>query len=262
MFSKPTTQPGVYGTTPNPYIANNSMAPGSQQPLSFITPRNQPQSGQPPFITSPEIRTNNQQGQGNVLMVNPATVTATTNFKEEGKTLGAIQIVIGLMHIGFGVILGLISATYDGVWNFASSTFDSGYPFWGGISFIITGALSVSGSKHLSLCLIKGSLGMNIVSAIFALIGVILLLVDVNINGLPTQDFWALLSGKGISAILIIFSLLEFCITCTTAHFATQEIAKWSVLTIPNVYATSPLTPGFASAPPRSDGHPANVIQY
>uniref|UniRef100_A0A9L0JV00 Membrane spanning 4-domains A12 n=1 Tax=Equus asinus TaxID=9793 RepID=A0A9L0JV00_EQUAS len=216
MFSKPTTQPGVYGTTPNPYIANNSMAPGSQQPLSFITPRNQPQSGQPPFITSPEIRTNNQQGQGNVLMVNPATVTATTNFKEEGKTLG----------------------------------------------FIITGALSVSGSKHLSLCLIKGSLGMNIVSAIFALIGVILLLVDVNINGLPTQDFWALLSGKGISAILIIFSLLEFCITCTTAHFATQEIAKWSVLTIPNVYATSPLTPGFASAPPRSDGHPANVIQY
>uniref|UniRef100_A0A5F5PKJ5 Membrane spanning 4-domains A12 n=1 Tax=Equus caballus TaxID=9796 RepID=A0A5F5PKJ5_HORSE len=216
MFSKPTTQPGVYGTTPNPYIANNSMAPGSQQPLSFIIPRNQPQSGQPPFITSPEIRTNNQQGQGNVLMVNPATVTATTNFKEEGKTLG----------------------------------------------FIITGTLSVSGSKHLSLCLIKGSLGMNIVSAIFALTGVILLLVDVSINGLPTQDFWAVLSGKGISAILIIFSLLEFCITCTTAHFAMQEIAKWSVLTIPNVYATSPLTPGFASAPPRSDGHPANIIQY
>lgn len=107
MFSKPTTQPGVYGTTPNPYIANNSMAPGSQQPLSFIIPRNQPQSGQPPFITSPEIRTNNQQGQGNVLMVNPATVTATTNFKEEGKTLGVslFTIRILILHLQGFIVL-------------------------------------------------------------------------------------------------------------------------------------------------------------
>lgn len=60
----------------------------------------------------------------------------------------AIQIVIGLMHIGFGVILGLISAIYDGVWNFASSTFVSGYPFWGGISVSIL-------LEHLSFSVCK-----------------------------------------------------------------------------------------------------------
>lgn len=35
---------------------------------------------------------------------------------------------------------------------------------------------------------------MNIVSACFAFIGVILLLVDVSINGLPNQDYWAVVS--------------------------------------------------------------------
>nr|XP_023440263.2 membrane-spanning 4-domains subfamily A member 12-like [Dasypus novemcinctus] len=31
-----------------------------------------------------------------------------------------------------------------------------------------------------------------------------------------------ILPGKGISAMLMIFSLLKFCITCTTAHFTNQ----------------------------------------
>lgn len=44
-----------------------------------------------------------------------------------------IQIVIGSMHIGFGIILGLLSYTTEQLWGFASLTFLSGYPFWGGI---------------------------------------------------------------------------------------------------------------------------------
>ncbi|EPY74099.1 hypothetical protein CB1_002300021 [Camelus ferus] len=71
---------------------------------------------------------------------------------------------------------------------------------------------------------IKSSLGMNIVSSVFVFIGVILLLVDVSINGQPNQDYWAVLAGKGISAMLIIFSILEFCLTCTTAYYASQAI--------------------------------------
>ncbi|XP_004437839.1 PREDICTED: membrane-spanning 4-domains subfamily A member 12 [Ceratotherium simum simum] len=266
MSSKPTTHPRVYETIPNPYPPSNSMAPGSQQPLSFINPGNQAQSGQPPFTTSPGIYTNSQQGQGNILKLNPAIVPATSKFKEEGKTLGAIQIVIGLMHIGFGIILGLICLTYKNVifGAFASLAFIGGYPFWGGVSFIITGSLSVSASKQFSPGLIKGSLGMNLVSAIFVLFGLILLLIDVNINGIPNQNYWALVFGTGISGMLIIFSLLEFCIACTTAFFASHAIinTSWSVLAIPNVYATSPLPPWSSSAPPRIDGHSANATNY
>ncbi|KAI5278036.1 Membrane-Spanning 4-Domains Subfamily A Member 12 [Manis pentadactyla] len=208
-----------------------------------IVTGNQVHRGTPPFIPSLGAFTTYQQGQGNIQMANPATGIPITKLKEEAKILGAIQIVIGVMHIGFGIILGLMNIVYRGVLGFGSLTFISGYPFWGGVSFIIAGALSISAAKQSISSLIKSSLGLNIVGAIFAFIGVILLLVDVSINGTPSQDYWAVLSGKGISGILIIFSILEFCINCTTVHFASQATTNTNqqpVLVIPNVYATSP----------------------
>ncbi|XP_057583112.1 membrane-spanning 4-domains subfamily A member 12-like [Hippopotamus amphibius kiboko] len=257
MSSKPTAYPSLYETTPNYYPSSTFTTPGSQQPLSFTCLGNQVQSGQPPFFTYPRIFTNSPQGQGNIQMVNPARGKAATNFKEEAKALGAIQIIIGLMHIGFGVILGSMASIKKGVWGFASWSFIIGYPFWGGLSFIITGALSVSASNHLSPCLIKSSLGMNILSSIFAIIGLILLLLDVSINGEADQDYWAVLAGKGISAMLIIFSLLVIFITSTTVHFTTQAIntTDGSVQAIPIMYANSPLTTGSSTVAPKNAGY-------
>uniref|UniRef100_A0A8C8WTH8 Membrane spanning 4-domains A12 n=1 Tax=Panthera leo TaxID=9689 RepID=A0A8C8WTH8_PANLE len=125
------------------------------------------------------------------------------------------------------------------------------------LGFIATSALYILASKQFSPSLIKGSLGMNMVSAIFVSTGVTLLLLDAGMNGILSQDCWAILSGKGISALLIIFSVLEFCTNCTVAHSANEAITKTSrpVLVIPNVYATSTLAPESSSAPPRDDGH-------
>ncbi|XP_049470958.1 membrane-spanning 4-domains subfamily A member 12 [Panthera uncia] len=203
------------------------MAPGSPPPLGFTHPTKQAQSAQPPFFGSPGIITKSQQGQGNIQMVNPATGAATTNFREEAKILGAIQILIGLMHIGFRIILGLMDAIYGLVFAFLSFAFISGYAIRGGIS-------------------IKGSLGMNTVSAIFVSTGVTLLLLDAGMNGILSQDCWAIvsipssttrllsghshtfLSGKGISALLIIFSVLEFCtnsgpLLCKIIEYVLEE---------------------------------------
>lgn len=177
-----------------------------------------------------------------------------SKFKTPTSLLQAIQIVVGVMHIGFGAILGSMNVVYLTVWGFASATFVSGYPFWGGLSFIITGALSISASRQFSLCMMKGSMGMNIVSAIFSFIGIILFLVDMSINGHPNQDYWALIAGRGISAMLMIFSLLEFSITCTTAHFANQVITSTTGTAL--VYANNPVTCRASLAPPQNDGHP------
>ncbi|XP_043438254.1 LOW QUALITY PROTEIN: membrane-spanning 4-domains subfamily A member 12 [Prionailurus bengalensis] len=225
MSSQPTNQPQTYETTLSPYPPSNTMAPGSPPPLGFTHPTKQAQSAQPPFFGSPGIITKSQQGQGNIQMVNPATGAATTNFREEAKILGAIQILIGLMHIGFRIILGLMDAIYGLVFAFLSFAFISGYAIR-----------------------IRGSLGMNTVSAIFVSTGVTLLLLDAGMNGILSQDCWAILAGKRISALLIMFSVLEFCTNCTP------------VLVIPNVYATSTLAPESSSAPPRDDGHLAYAI--
>ncbi|XP_025771099.1 membrane-spanning 4-domains subfamily A member 12 [Puma concolor] len=243
MSSQPTNQPQTYETTLSPYTPSNTMAPGSPPPLGFTHPTKQAQSAQPPFFGSPGIITKSQQGQGNIQMVNPATGAATTNFREEAKILGAIQILIGLMHIGFRIVLGSMDAIYGLVFAFLSFAFISGYAIRGGIS-------------------IRGSLGMKMVSAIFVSTGVTLLLLDAGMNGILSQDCWAILAGKGISALLIMFSVLEFCTNCTVAHSANEAITKTSrpVLVIPNVYATSTLAPESSSAPPRDDGHLAYAI--
>ncbi|XP_029811854.1 membrane-spanning 4-domains subfamily A member 12 [Suricata suricatta] len=249
MSSQPTTQPQKYETILSPYPPSNTTTLGSSQPLGFTHPGHQPQSGQPPFFGAPGVLTNGQQGQGHIQVVSPATRAATTNFREQAKILGAIQILIGLMHIAFGIILALMNSIYGLVFGFLSFAFISGYTVWGGISFIATGALSILASKQFSPILVKSSLGMNIVSTISVFIGVTLLLLDASLNGILNQDYW--LSGRGISAMLIIFSVLEFCINCTIARFANQAITKTNkpVLVIPNVFAIS------ASARPRSDGH-------
>ncbi|XP_055131203.1 membrane-spanning 4-domains subfamily A member 12 isoform X1 [Symphalangus syndactylus] len=264
MSSKPTSHAEVHETIPNPYPPSSFMAPGFQQPPGSINLENQAQGAQraqPYFITSPGTFASSQPGQGNIQMINPSVGTAVMKFKEEAKALGVIQIMVGLMHIGFGIVLCLISFSFKGVLGFASTAFIGGYPFWGGLSFIISGSLSVSASKELSRCMVKGSLGMNIVSSIFAFIGVILLLVDMCINGVDFQDYWAVLSGKGISAMLMIFSLLEFFIACATAHFANQAntTTNMSVLVIPNMYENNPVTPASSSAPPRCNNYSANV---
>ncbi|XP_037695371.1 membrane-spanning 4-domains subfamily A member 12 [Choloepus didactylus] len=261
LSSEPTIHSGNLETTADPYLPNYTMVPEPQQPDSLINPVSQIQSGQPPFIITSGIITNGQQGQGNIQVVNSAIETSMKDFTEEARILGAIQIIIGLMHIGFGIVLGLTSISYGFVRGFASFAFVGGYPFWGGISFIASGTLSIKVSKDFSPCLIKGSLGMNIVSAIFAFIGVILLLVDMSINGLQRQDTWAVLSGRGISGMLAIFSLLELCITCITAHFANQANMNRSVLIIPTTCGTNPLIPA-SSSTPRNIGQPAYDPKY
>nr|XP_044994982.1 membrane-spanning 4-domains subfamily A member 12 [Jaculus jaculus] len=258
------TYPGVHETIPNPYPPTGSMLPEPQPPLGFINQGNHAQVGQVTFITSPAIFDSSQPCQGNIQMANPATGTAAVNFKEEAKTLGAIQIIIGLLHIGFGAVLGSVSINHYSYWGFTSIAFIGGYPFWGGVCFIISGSLSIAASKDLSSCLIKGSLGMNIVSSIFALTGVILLLVDLSINDQIHQNIWAWRSKKGISAMLMIFSFLEFSINCTVAHFANQTImhTNRSVLVVPQVCITNPVAQELPPAPPMYDGLPAYAPRH
>ncbi|XP_016042092.2 membrane-spanning 4-domains subfamily A member 12 [Erinaceus europaeus] len=264
MSSRPGTSPSVYGNMPKPSQTSNSTAWRSQPPPSSINMGYQAQSGLSPPTLSPGIFINSQLGQGNIQVLNPTTATPATTFYDYAKPLGAIQIIIGLMHIAFGIVLGLICVSYASVYGFASVAFLGGYPFWGGLSFIIAGALSIAATKDFSPCLLKGSLAMTILSAIFSFIGVILFLVDESINGVVNQDYWAVLSGKGISAVLIIFCLLEFCIACTTARFSSQAVANSSaqrpVVFVSPAVNTLPTGPSYP--PSTHNDYPAPAMRY
>ncbi|XP_025028398.1 membrane-spanning 4-domains subfamily A member 8-like [Python bivittatus] len=122
----------------------------------------------------------------------------------EARVLGAVQIMIGLIHIGFGAVSLCLAPS--GYFTLSAA---GGYPFWGGI-------------------FVKCSVGMNITSAIASLIGILLCISELTANGIfsqydhPYWTDWAKNVGIGLSSMLLLFSLLEFCITVSLTHFGCQ----------------------------------------
>ncbi|XP_060133159.1 membrane-spanning 4-domains subfamily A member 8-like isoform X2 [Zootoca vivipara] len=141
--------------------------------------------------------------------------------KVETKTLGAVQILIGLMHIGFGSVSAVLCP-----WISTLAT-TLGYPFWGGLFFIISGSLSVSAEKHATPCLVRGSLGMNITSAAMASVGIILYLVGLYVTPFDYSSsdygyYWTKAASIVLVAVLLLFSILEFCIAVSSVYFGYQ----------------------------------------
>ncbi|XP_066489758.1 membrane-spanning 4-domains subfamily A member 8-like isoform X2 [Tiliqua scincoides] len=141
----------------------------------------------------------------------------------ETKTLGAIQIILGLIHIGLGGVSIVLHPP-----RYIPLAAYSGYPFWSGIFFIVSGSLSVSTEKHLNFSLVKCAVGMNITSAVMALIGIGVQIAELAINSperFHISDHYGLslwYSRTGICVLLLLFTILEFCITVSTAHFGCE----------------------------------------
>ncbi|XP_033029455.1 membrane-spanning 4-domains subfamily A member 12-like [Lacerta agilis] len=140
----------------------------------------------------------------------------------ETKTLGVVQIMIGLVHIGFGAVSLVL--VHDSMYRYLVFAAVGGYPFWAGLFFIISGSLAVSVEKYLNTSMVKCCVGMNITSSIMALVGIVLYLTELCLNHYsPTLAIYSReLShqiGTGLGVLLFLFTSLEFCIAVSTAHF-------------------------------------------
>nr|XP_004667624.2 membrane-spanning 4-domains subfamily A member 8 [Jaculus jaculus] len=195
----------------------------------------------------------NNQPQGHLIPGNPPVLMPSVNdlsahkVLKEGKVLGAIQILIGLVHISLGSVMAtVLSGSYIPV------SFYGGFPFWGGIWFIISGSLLVAAENQPnSTCLLNGSVGLNIFSVICSAVGIILFITDLSLVGTYTDygyysryDSWGVNPGMAVSGVLLIFCLLEFCVACTSSHFGCKlaccQYNNESVV-IPNVCAANPV---------------------
>lgn len=205
----------------------------------------------------------NCQSQVHVIHGNPAGLwpsvsqQPTERTLKEGKTLGAIQILIGLVHLGLGSVMATVL-----IGSYTAVSFYGGFPFWGGIWFIISGSLSVLAEKQSrSSCLLNSSVGFNIVSAIFSMVGLTLFIIDLIIMAPyaypdynPHYSTWGRVPGTAISGLLLIFCLLEVCIASASAHFGCQLTCYQTnnvSMVIPNVYVTNPaVIPEPENSPP------------
>uniref|UniRef100_A0A8C6WAD5 Membrane-spanning 4-domains, subfamily A, member 15 n=1 Tax=Nannospalax galili TaxID=1026970 RepID=A0A8C6WAD5_NANGA len=158
----------------------------------------------------------------------------------EPKALGTVQILIGLIHLGFGSVLLMVRRGHQGM-----LFIEGGVPFWGGACFIISGSLSVTAEKNRTSCLVRSSLGTNILSAMAAFAGTAILLMDFGVTN------WDV--GRGYLAVLTIFTILEFFIAVIATHFgcqATRAQANTSVIFLPNAFSTDFNIPSPAASPP------------
>ncbi|KAM9658843.1 membrane-spanning 4-domains subfamily A member 5 [Trichechus inunguis] len=87
------------------------------------------------------------------------------------KLFGAIQIVFGMMHFSSGMI---ILFTFVDPYPRFPFIFITGYPFWGSILFINSGAFLIAVKKKNTDTLMIVSRMMNSLSALGALAGIIL----------------------------------------------------------------------------------------
>ncbi|XP_067283960.1 membrane-spanning 4-domains subfamily A member 8-like isoform X2 [Pseudorasbora parva] len=140
------------------------------------------------------------------------------------KAFGIAQIIIGLLTL----LLGIVSSAFHAVSLFLLF----GIAYWGSLIYIITGSLSIAAEIKLNspfgLCLVKGSLGMNIFSALTAGISIILISLDLVIigssmpvcHGYECDPLMFMNQLMGISSVLLVFAFFELIISINLSAFA------------------------------------------
>ncbi|XP_063049168.1 membrane-spanning 4-domains subfamily A member 15-like [Engraulis encrasicolus] len=178
-----------------------------------------------------------------------------TFLKGEPPILGAIQIMIGIFILLFGII-----GIFDPAMSFISSH------IFGGAIYLTAGSLTVRAYKRLSTCMVKASLGMNIVSAIMAGQASILL----SMHFISPEDFFfcsrlggdcgygqASQWGAKVGVVLVL-SVLQFIISIVVSAFGCKATCTRESQAV--MYITNQIPASLLTAPPSTNEIPASLL--
>ncbi|XP_077310852.1 membrane-spanning 4-domains subfamily A member 4D-like [Lithobates pipiens] len=178
-------------------------------------------------------------------------------LKGQPKALGISQILMAYLQIVFGIVLVFTDSVY-----LQSIAVQIAIIFWAAVAYIFSGSLCIAAENSESRCLVGTSLALNIISAVISAVEIVILLVDVVMNGYYTcydtcATIWAVRETIFIS--LIIATMLQLCLSISISSFGCSSmignsIPQQQVFVIGNsglernVYPTAP-NQGMASSP-------------
>ncbi|XP_027142863.1 membrane-spanning 4-domains subfamily A member 8-like isoform X1 [Larimichthys crocea] len=160
--------------------------------------------------------------------------------KSSQSVLGALHIMVGLLNIGLGAIL-------FGGGGISRWMYIIGFPFWLGALFMLFGAMNILSEKCPSPCLVILSVILNLAGVAFAIAAIVLYSIQIT-----SISFWRLCRSydyfdyysrystpsrhedimtekcleakalilmirRGIIAVLIVLSVLEICVSISSA---------------------------------------------
>ncbi|XP_065811367.1 membrane-spanning 4-domains subfamily A member 8 isoform X2 [Labrus bergylta] len=124
--------------------------------------------------------------------------------------VGTVQIIIGAMVFLFGIV------TFATQPSFMVSY--SGFFVWGAVFYITAGSLTVAAGKSFNRCLVKTTLGFNVVASMASGTAIILYTLDATIQFCYYCPYTNQM--QGVSGVLAVFQLLEFIVSITVSAFA------------------------------------------
>ncbi|XP_075034477.1 membrane-spanning 4-domains subfamily A member 8-like [Mixophyes fleayi] len=105
------------------------------------------------------------------------------------------------------------------------------------LPYIIAGGLTIGAQCKPNICLVKGSLSLNIISSIFSFIAAILNCVDLATNRCHYYSYYynsnyynmcqqQLNSGYALSSLLLVINLLIFCVSLSVSIFGCRSLSR------------------------------------
>ncbi|XP_075144282.1 uncharacterized protein LOC142219234 [Leptodactylus fuscus] len=167
-------------------------------------------------------------------MTNPSTVpqwSATiavpqkppTSVMYKTKRLVILFLVASIVQfiLGIGMIFTVVYYTLY-----------SGVPFWGLVSYLVAAGLTLSAQNTTSPCVVKGSLALNILSAIISALGIVMVCLDIVVVyvGCPLvvgDHYFCQGRSTGafvVYALLLITDLTLFCVSISIAVYGCRSL--------------------------------------
>ncbi|XP_040860121.1 membrane-spanning 4-domains subfamily A member 8 isoform X2 [Ochotona curzoniae] len=153
---------------------------------------------------------------------------------KEIRTLGAIQVMIGLINFAIGYLwLRLFTRQYNSfTFNYTPVILFTGYPFWSFLFYVTSGVLAIAADRRHTPLLLGCTIRTNINSGSLSLVAQILIIVEIILVAARRVKIqWTHRSGMILSSYLWVFSWLEMTLAWSVARWGIEE-TEFSALNI------------------------------